>query len=251
MGGVVRAVKTVVTTPFRAAGRVFDGVGKIFKGDIGGGLKDIFIKSGGELVKGALDTGKHLLGDPIVAGIAGAVLMPGMPFIGAALGVGVGQLGSKALGGLSDMVAGATGIGPQEQCQQAHNHQCFGPRNGCVGAGGGGIMPPCMPPHQYPYPPMMPQYPMMPPYGQQPPYGQMPGYGQMPPYGQMPGYGNPGMNPQMQMMMMGQMMGMMSNMMMMMSMMGQMGNNPFMGGGFPGGQPPFYGCAPGCGPRFC
>lgn len=256
MGGVVRAIGHVVEAPLRAVGHIAEGVGQVFSGDIGGGLKSMFVKPFGDMIKGGLDVGKDLLGDPLITGTLGAVggaaagfFLGGGPIgaiaggiAGAGLGVGLGNMGSSLLGGLSDFTGNLFGLNENGQCQQAHNGSCFGPYNGGCGAGGGGVMPPFMPPY-YPMPPQMPPYGCMPPQGYYPP-----GCCGQPPYG-CPQGGQ--MNPQMQMMMMSQMMGMMGQMMMMMSMMGQMGQNPYAGGNCcPPCPPPQCGCM---GPRmmFC
>ena len=262
MGGVVRAVGGAIAAPFKAvasvaggvirgAGRVFEGAGKILQGDFKGGLHSMFIKSGGEVLSGVLGAGKEILGNPITATIAGAMI-PGFGLLGAAGGLMFGGAASNFLGNMQQGVIGATGIGPQESFQQANNYQNFGPHNGGYGAGSGQIMPPGLPPNMYPYNPNQGQYGQQ-PYGQQPyyggqqPYGQQPYYGGQQPYGQQP-YGQQGMDPMMKMMMMSQMMNMMGSMMMMMQMGG--GFNNFGGGGGQFCPPPQYGCCPGGGQRF-
>ena len=160
MGGAVRAIGGAIAAPFRAAGsviggvvrgagRVFEGAGKILQGDFKGGLHSMFIKSGGEVLSGVLGAGKEILGNPITATIAGAMI-PGFGLAGAIGGAMFGGAASNFLGNMQQGVINATGIGPEQSCQRSNNHQCFGPRNGSCGSGAGVLMPPCMPPHQYP-----------------------------------------------------------------------------------------------------
>ncbi len=177
MGGVARAIGGAITAPFKAAasvvggvirgaGQVLKGAGQILTGDFKGGLHSMFIKSGGEVLSGALGGAKAILGNPITAGVAGFML--GGP-LGAMAGVGFGGAAAGFLGNMQNSIQQGTGIGPYADYNRQNNCDNFGPNNGQFGDGCGNYYPPQFPPQMYPQPmPWMPQQP----WGQQPPWAQ-------------------------------------------------------------------------------